>query len=59
MESLKQEAMNIINKNSDSQKADDLFYRQCVIEKVIQGRAAVKRGDVVTSHELRKEIESW
>jgi hypothetical protein len=59
MESLKQEAVNIISKMSDSAQIDDIMYRLYVLEKVRKGREAVKRGETITTEELRKEIETW
>jgi len=59
MESLKQEAINVISKMPDTAEIDDIMYRLYVIDKVRKGREAVKRGDVVSIEELKKEIESW
>ena len=59
MESLKQEALNVISKMPDTAKIDDIMYRLYVIDKVRKGREAVKRGEVVSIEELKKEIESW
>jgi predicted transcriptional regulator len=59
MESLKQEALNVISKMSDTAEIDDIMYRLYVIDKVRKGREAVQRGEVVSIEELKKEIESW
>ena len=59
MESLKQEAINIISKMPDTAEIDDIMYRLYVIDKVRKGKEAVKRGEVVSIEELKKEIESW
>ena len=59
MESLKQEALNSISKMPDTAEIDDIMYRLYVIDKVRKGREAVKRGEVVSIEELKKEIESW
>ena len=59
MESLKQEALNIISKMSDTAEIDDIMYRLYVIDKVREGREAIQRGKVVSIEELKKEIESW
>ena len=59
MESLKQEALNVISKMPDTAEIDDIMYRLYVIDKVRKGREAVKRGEVVSIEELKKEIESW
>ena len=59
MESLKQEAINVISKMPDTAEIDDIMYRLYVIDKVRKGKEAVKRGEVVSIEELKKEIESW
>ena len=59
MESLKQEALNVISKMPDTAEIDDIMYRLYVIDKVRKGREAVKRGEVASIEELKKEIESW
>ena len=48
MESLKQEAVNAIDKMNDSAEIDDIVYRLYVIDKVRKGREAVERGDTVS-----------
>ena len=59
MESLKQEALNVISKMPDTAEIDDIMYRLYVIDKVRKGREAIKRGEVVSIEDLKKEIESW
>jgi hypothetical protein len=59
MESLKQEALNVISKLPDSAEIDDIMYRLYVIDKVRKGRQAIQRGEAVPVEELKKEIESW
>jgi hypothetical protein len=58
MESLKQEAINVISKMPDTAEIDDIMYRLYVIDKVRKGREAVKQGEVVPIENLKKEIES-
>ena len=59
MESLKQEALNVISKMPDTAEIDDIMYRLYVVDKVRKGREAVQRGEVVSIEDLKKEIESW
>jgi len=59
MESLKQEAINVISKMPDTAEIDDIMYRLYVIDKIRKGREAVQRGEAVSIEELKKEIESW
>jgi hypothetical protein len=59
MESLKQEALNVISKMPDTAEIDDIMYRLYVIDKVRKGREAVQRDEVLSIEELKKEIELW
>ncbi len=59
MESLKQEALNVISKLPDTAEIDDIMYRLYVIDKVRKGREAVQRGDFISVEDLKKEIDSW
>ena len=59
MESLKQEALNVISKMPDTAEIDDIMYRLYVIDKVRKGREAVQRGEVLSIEDLKKEIELW
>jgi hypothetical protein len=59
MQSLKQEALNVISKMPDTAEIDDIMYRLYVIDKVRKGREAVQRGEVISIEDLKKEIESW
>jgi len=59
MESLKQEALNVISKMPDTAEIDDIMYRLYVIDKVRKGRESIQRGETVTLEDLKKEIESW
>ncbi len=59
MESLKQEALNVISKMPDTAEIDDIMYRLYVIDKVRKGREAVEKGEVLSVEDLKKEIRSW
>jgi hypothetical protein len=59
MESLKQEALNVISKLPETAEIDDIMYWLYVIDRVRKGRAAVQRGEVISIEDLKKEIESW
>ena len=59
MESLKQDALNVISKMPDTAEIDDIMYRLYVIDKVRKGREAVQRCEVLSVDDLKKEIESW
>lgn len=59
MDTLREEAINVISKMPDSASIDDIMYRLYVIDKVRKGRQAIKEGDSVPVQHLEKEIESW
>ncbi len=59
METLKEEAINVISKMPASASIDDIMYRLYVVDMVRKGRQAVQDGDTVSTEELKREIESW
>ena len=58
METLKQEAINVISKMPDSADIDDIMYRLYVLDKVRKGREAVQQGDTISTEELQREVKS-
>ena len=56
MESLKQEALNVISKMPDTAEIDDIMFRLYVIDKVRKGREAIQRGETISVEKLKKEI---
>jgi len=59
MDTLREEALNVISKLPDSASIDDIMYRLYVIDKVRKGREAIKQGDSISIEELKGEMESW
>jgi len=59
METLREEAINIISRLPDSASIDDIMYRLYVIDKVRKGREAIKLGNSISVEDLKGEIESW
>jgi hypothetical protein len=59
METLREEAINVISKMPDSASIDDIMYRLYVIDKVRKGREAIQQGDSISIEELKGEMESW
>ncbi len=59
METLREEAINVISKLPDSASIDDIMYRLYVIDKVRKGREAIKQGDSISIKELKGEMETW
>ncbi|MBW2709890.1 MAG: hypothetical protein JRD04_11615 [Deltaproteobacteria bacterium] len=59
METLREEAINVISKLPDSASIDDIMYRLYVVDKVRKGREAIKQGDSISIKELKGEMGSW
>ena len=59
METLREEAINVISKLPDSASIDDIMYRLYVIDKVRKGREAIKQGDSISIEKLKGEMETW
>ena len=59
METLKQDAINVISKLPDTAGIDAIMYRLYVIDKVRKGKEAIERGEVISIENLEKEIEKW
>lgn len=59
METLREEAINVITKLPDSANIDDIMYRLYVIDKVRKGREAIKLGESISIEDLKGEMASW
>lgn len=59
MQTIKQEAIEAISKLPDSATIEDMMYRLYVIDKVHAGLDDVRNGKIITSEELKREIQSW
>jgi hypothetical protein len=59
METLREEAINVISKLPDSASIDDIMYRLYVIDRVRKGREAIQQGNSISFKELKGEMESW
>ena len=59
METLREEAINVISKLPDSASIDDIMYRLYVIDKVRKGREAIQREDSISIEKLKGEMELW
>jgi len=55
----KQEAMDTIQRLPDSVDFDEIVYRLHVLNKIHQGLKDVEEGRLITTEELRCEIEEW
>ena len=59
MQTIKQEAIDAISKLPDSVDLDDIMYRLFILDKIKRGQEAVHKGETITTHDLKIEIESW
>ncbi len=59
METLREEAINVISKLPDSASIDDIMYRLYVIDRVRKGREAIQQGNSISFKGLKEEMESW
>ncbi len=59
MQPAKQEALETIGKLPDDADMDEIMYRLYVLDKIRKGREAGEQGRVVTSEELKREIDTW
>jgi predicted transcriptional regulator len=57
--SAKSEAINAISKLSEEATMEEIMYRLHVLDKVRKGEDDVLAGRIVTTEELRAEIEEW
>lgn len=59
MQTIKQEVLDAISRLPDSVNLDDIMYRLFVLDKIKRGQEAVQKGETITTHALKTEIESW
>ena len=59
MLAFKQEALNTINKLPEDTGIDEIMYQLYVVDKIRKGQEAVEQRQVLSSEELKREIDSW
>jgi hypothetical protein len=59
MKTIKEEALQAITSLPDDAPIDDIMYRLYIIDKVRKGQEALRDGEILTAHQLEKEIERW
>jgi len=59
METLKEKAINAINKLPETANVDEIMYRIYVIDKVKKGQEAIKDGESLSVKLLKEEMKSW
>ena len=59
MQVIKKEIIESISNLPDEVEIEDIMYRLYVIDKIKKGQLAVKNNEVVSSTDLKKEIDTW
>ena len=59
MQAAKQEALNTIDHLPEDADMEEIMYRLYVLDKIRKGQQAVASGKIITSEELKREMESW
>ena len=58
-QTLKQEALESLQRLPDDADIDEIMYRLYVIDKLRKSREAIERGEVINHEDLKREIEQW
>jgi len=58
-QSLKQEALASLQHLPEDADIDEIMYRLYVIDKLRKSREAIKKGEIISHEELKREIEQW
>jgi len=59
VQTLKEEAIQLISQMPEPVDIDDIMYRLYVIDKVRKGKDAAGKGETISVEDLKKEIEQW
>lgn len=59
MATLKETAIDAIQKLPESADFDDIMYQLYVLQKIEKGREAARQGNTLTVEELKKEMQTW
>ena len=59
MESLKEQALELISKMPETATFDDILSELYVVEKIRKGQEAVKAGDFLTEDQVREQMKTW
>jgi hypothetical protein len=57
--SIKQDALDAIQRLPDNADMEEIMYRLYVLEQVRKGREDVANGRVISAEALRQEIQTW
>lgn len=59
IQTLKQEALESLQRLPEDSDIDEMMYRLYVIDKVHKSREAVRLGHVISQDDLDQEMEQW
>ena len=59
MLAIKQEALRTINALPDDTDIDEIMYRLYILDKIRKAQQDIQRKNVLSSEELKREIETW
>jgi 5,10-methylene-tetrahydrofolate dehydrogenase/methenyl tetrahydrofolate cyclohydrolase len=59
MLAVKQAALNTINKLPEDADIDEIMYQLYVVDKIQKAQQAIEQQRVLSSEELKREIDSW
>lgn len=59
MLAIKQEALRTINALPDDTNIEEIMYRLYVLDKVRKGQQDIERKQILSSDELKREMETW
>ncbi|MDP1774032.1 MAG: hypothetical protein Q8L15_17315 [Methylobacter sp.] len=58
-QTLKQEALESLQRLPDNADIDEIMYQLYVIDKLRKSRDAIKQNEVISHEDLKREIEQW
>lgn len=59
MLAIKQEALRAINALPDDTDIEEIMYRLYIVDKIRKGQQAIEQKQILSSDELKQEIETW
>lgn len=59
MLAIKQEALRTINALPDDTDIEEIMYRFYIVDKIRKGQQAIEDKKVLSSDELKQQIETW
>lgn len=58
-QTLKQEALESLQRLPEDADVDEMMYRLYVIDKLRKSRDAIQQGQLISHDDLKREIEQW